>query len=71
MERRSMQKGIMEEIKDHLENDLSSGELISMGYRPATVYKAQRAWRDAQQLESETFHNPSEQAVSEVSDLPL
>ena len=50
-----MRMGIMEEIKDHLEDDVSSGELIAMGYRPATVYKTQRAWRDAQQQEREPF----------------
>ena len=50
-----MQKGIMQEIKDHLEEDVSSGELIAMGCRPATVYKAQRAWREAQLLERKPF----------------
>ena len=65
-----MQKGIMEEIKDHLEEDLSSGELIAMGYRPATVYKAQRAWRDAQRRESEPFDDFSGQEAIEGSDLP-
>ena len=35
-----VQKGIMSEIKDHLEQARSSGELIAMGYKSATVYKA-------------------------------
>lgn len=61
-----MHKGIMEVIKDHLEDDVSSGELIVMGYRPATVYKAQRAWRDSQQLQSEPFDDLSDQEAKEV-----
>lgn len=48
-----MPMGLMEEIKEHLEEDVSSGELIALGYRPATVYKAQRAWRDAKRQAGE------------------
>lgn len=47
-----MQKGITSEIKEHLEQGRSSGELIAMGYKSATVYKAQRAWRSEQQRQA-------------------
>ena len=63
-----MQKGIMQEIKNHLEDDVSSGELIAMGYRPATVYKAQRAWRDAQQLNSQALDDLNNRRAIEVSE---
>jgi DNA repair exonuclease SbcCD ATPase subunit len=64
-----MQKGIMQEIKDRLEEDVSSGELIAMGYRPATVYKAQRAWRDARRLESQSLDYLNDQEATEASEL--
>ena len=63
-----MQKGLMDEIKERLEEDVSSGELIAMGYRPATVYKAQRAWRDARQQDSERQDELHDQAEMVASD---
>lgn len=64
-----MQRGLMDEIKERLEENVSSGELIAMGYRPATVYKAQRAWRDSQQQDGEPQDELVDQTALEEPEL--
>ena len=49
--------GIMKEIRSLLDQDKSNAEIIALGFKPATVHKAQRQWRQ---------ENPdSEQAPSQ------
>lgn len=43
--------GVMSEIKVLLSRGKSSGEIIEVGYRPATVYKVQRQMRRRGQIE--------------------
>ncbi|MDA1129096.1 MAG: hypothetical protein O2913_10420 [Chloroflexi bacterium] len=38
-------KGIMEQLREHLAQGRTSGELIGLGFRPGTVYKVQRQFR--------------------------
>lgn len=38
-------KGVMEQIREHLESGKSAGQVIGLGYAPSTVYKVQRQLR--------------------------
>ena len=37
--------GIMKEIRSHLDQELSNAEVIALGFKPSTVYKARRLMR--------------------------